>query len=182
MATAGAVARLYPVRMSHSALLPRLFGFGKARYQFASKPKLGLWYSKKSSWSASLSKLSQGRGRCAGASCGPRATSGGPNSSGASRGTAGTLPGVAAGFGIVCFIVLGQSLALDLARVSRTHHAKRRPQCGRREILAPKRKKARVTAGLSNEGAQNWTRTSTPVRAHAPQACLSTNFNTWAGG
>ena len=30
--------------------------------------------------------------------------------------------------------------------------------------------------------AQDWTRTSTAFRPHAPQACVSTNFTTWARG
>ena len=30
--------------------------------------------------------------------------------------------------------------------------------------------------------AQDWTRTSTTFRSHAPQACVSTNFTTWARG
>lgn len=34
----------------------------------------------------------------------------------------------------------------------------------------------------SSSSAQDWTRTSTAFRPHAPQACVSTNFTTWARG
>ena len=41
-------------------------------------------------------------------------------------------------------------------------------------------KKVSNVTDLFHFCAQDWTRTSTPLRAPAPQAGVSTNFTTWA--
>ena len=49
-------------------------------------------------------------------------------------------------------------------------------------IFSWEAKRPRENGAFWSSGAQDWTRTSTAFRPHAPQACVSTNFTTWALG